>query len=150
MNIPKPVKKVKPTVYELIKTRKKRKKSPRQTLIKACDELWSQCVIKRDLTCRWSGEDTYLSAHHIRSRGHWATRWQIDNGLTLSWRKVHFLQKANPERFQDIVIDVIGDETYQDLKRQSLVVIDLTIADLQDRKEYLQKELAKFKSGDYL
>ena len=140
MKVPKPVKQVK------VK-KPKRKKSARQLLIKTCDDLWSDCVIARDQTCRYSNDDTYLSAHHIRSRGHWATRWLIDNGLTLSWRKVHFLQKANPERFQDMVIEIIGQPFYDEMKKKSQMIVNYSIADLQDIKTYLQKDLKKIESG---
>jgi hypothetical protein len=134
---PKPVKKVK------VK-KPKRKKTSRQTLIKECDDLWSDCVIARDKTCRYSNEDTYLSAHHIRSRGHWATRWLLENGITLSWRKIHFLQKKNPEKFQDMVIEVIGQDYYDEMKRKSAIIVDFSVADLKDIKEDLKIKLLTF------
>ena len=98
---------------------KKTKKTKKQILEAECDKLWSQCIIARDRTCRGSNSSDRLSAHHIRSRTHRSTRWDLDNGLCLSW-KVHFLQKANPERFQDLIINIIGDEKYQALKRKAL------------------------------
>jgi hypothetical protein len=127
--------------------KKKRKKLPKKKLLeKECFELWSKCVIARDITCRASGGDSHLSAHHIRSRSHHSVRFDIDNGLTLSW-KVHFLQKANPERFMDIIIGVIGNEKYEALKRKSLVVVDQTTGDLEYQKEYLIKKLEMIKAG---
>lgn len=125
----------------------KRKKTERQLLVKACDDLWSSCVIARDKTCRYSNEDTYLTAHHIRSCTHWATRWLIDNGLTLSWRRIHFLQKANPEKFQDMVIEIIGQEYYDEMKRKSAVVVDYSVEDLRDMKRLLTEQLIKLKTS---
>ena len=125
---------------------KARKVSKKQKLIKDCDALWSQCIIARDKTCRYYNIDTRLSAHHIRSRTHLATRWDLENGICLSW-KIHFLQKANPEKFQDMVLEIIGDEKYQTLKRKSLCVVDYTIADLEDLKQNLQKRLERIKAG---
>jgi hypothetical protein len=129
------------------KKKTKRKKPERQLLVKSCDDLWSACVIERDKTCRYSNEDTYLTAHHIRSRTHWSTRWSLENGLTLSWRRIHFLQKANPEKFQDMVIEIIGQNYYEEMKKKSLVVVDYSVEDLRDIKLHLQGELIKIKSG---
>jgi len=111
-----------------------------------CDKLWSQCIIARDGTCRGTNSIDRLSAHHIRSRTHRSTRWDLDNGLCLSW-KVHFLQKANPERFQDLIINIIGDKKYQALKRKSLQVVDYSIADLEQIKEDLTNKLKDIKAG---
>ena len=111
-----------------------------------CDKLWSQCVIARDGTCRGTNSSDRLSAHHIRSRTHRSTRWDLDNGLCLSWR-VHFLQEANPERFQDLIINIIGDKKYQALKRKSLQVVDYTTADLEQIKQDLTNKLKDIKAG---
>jgi len=125
---------------------KKKRISPKRKLEMECFSLWSDCIIARDKTCRYTNSDERLSGHHIRSRTHHATRFNLENGICLSW-KVHFLQKANPERFQDMVIEIIGDEKYQALKRMSQVVVDQTVADLQEIKEHLQEQLRKFKTG---
>jgi len=138
---PKPVKQKKVTKKQLADEKKK--------LNKECIALWGKCVIARDKVCRYTNDDTYLSAHHIRSVTHASTRFLLDNGLTLSWRKVHFLQKVNPEKFQDMVIEIIGDEFYQELKRKSQIVIDYTIADLKEIKENLKRQLIKLENGDY-
>jgi hypothetical protein len=139
MQIPKPTKQK--------KVKKKAKKPDRKKLIKECLDLWSDCVIARDKVCRYTGDDTYLSAHHIRSVTHHSTMFDLANGITLSWRKVHFLQKINPERFQDMVIEIIGQEYYDEMKRKSLVGIDYTIADLLEIKEHLQTKLIVIKNG---
>lgn len=129
------------------KTKKKKKRiAPKRKLEMECFSLWADCIIARDKTCRYSNSDERLSAHHIRSRTHHSTRFNLENGICLSW-KVHFLQKANPERFQDMVIEIIGDEKYQALKRMSQVVVDQTAADLQEIKEHLQGELRRIKAG---
>ncbi|MFA5340172.1 MAG: hypothetical protein WC332_00200 [Clostridia bacterium] len=140
--LPKPVK--------TKKVKKKKVKSERQKLIIACDNLWSDCIIARDKTCRYSNSEDRLSAHHIRGKSHYSTRWDLENGLCLSWTKIHFLQKNNPEFFQDKIIEIIGDEKYQQLKTKSLVRVDYSIADLRDIKESLEKKLDDIKRGlDY-
>lgn len=123
------------------------KKLPKKKLLeRECLDLWSKCVRERDKVCRNCGSDEHLSAHHIRSVTHHSTKFNISNGLTLCWRKCHFLQKCNPERFQDMVINIIGDEEYARLKAMSLTDIQKhTVYDLEGIKEYLQDELKRLK-----
>lgn len=46
------------------------------------DKLWSQYIHKRDNHCRFCGRtEGVANAHHIYSRSHLATRWNILNGL---------------------------------------------------------------------
>jgi hypothetical protein len=129
-------------------TRLEKPKKPETTksIDAACLELWSLCVIARDKRCRYSGKEDSLSAHHIRSRGHAATRYDLENGMCLSWTKFHFLQKMNPERFQDGIIDIIGVEEYERLKRKSLMICKRNIGDLRIERERLRRELAALRS----
>ena len=120
-------------------TRKKR-------LNKTCLELWSLCVRGRDRTCRNCNSDHRITAHHIRSVTHAATRFDLENGLTLCW-KCHSLQKYHPERFQDMIIEIIGQDFYEAMKKKSLCVVDHTIADLEDIKAVLDAKLFKIQNG---
>ena len=126
---------------------KKPKKLPKNKLLeKECLNLWSQCIRERDKVCRNCGSDEHLSAHHIRSVTHHSTKYMLANGICLCWRKCHFLQKHHPERFQDMVIEIIGDDEYQRLKRMSLTdIVKHTVYDLEGIKEYLQQELKRLK-----
>jgi len=124
----------------------KKRISPKRKLENDCFTLWSRCIIARDKTCRYSNSDERLSAHHIRSRTHHATRFSLDNGIALSW-KVHFLQKANPERFQDMVIEIIGDDKYQELKTRSKEIVSHTVSDLEEIKRRLTIELRHIQQG---
>jgi hypothetical protein len=140
-------KQVKNTLTETSKRNNNgKKKSNKQKLTAECFDLWGKCIIARDRTCRSSGDDSRLSAHHIRSRTHHSTRFNLQNGICLSW-KVHFLQKANPERFQDMVIEIIGQEEYDRLKKMSLVVVKHTVSDLEQIKFELQAELKRIRNG---
>jgi len=128
----------------------KRKVSKKRQLEKKALDLWSRCVRARDLTCRGCNSDFRLSAHHIRSRTNLSTKYLLDNGICLCW-KCHSLQKFNPERFQDLVIEIIGDDFYKELKRKSLMDIQKhTEYDLEMIIEYLDGELKRIKAGiDY-
>lgn len=125
----------------------KRKVSKKRQLDKKCLDLWSKCVRARDLTCRGCNSDFRLSAHHVRSRTNLSTRYLLDNGICLCW-KCHSLQKFNPERFQDMILEIIGDDTYQELKRKSQMEITKhTEYDLEMIIEYLEGALEDIKSG---
>ncbi len=114
------------------------KKPDRKKLEKELDKLFSKAVIARDGKCKVSGSDYRLSAHHIRSRRHTITRWNLDNGICLSW-KVHSLQKFNPELFHDKIIECIGQEKYDHLKELSNMTYKFSIDELLRIKEQLQE-----------
>jgi hypothetical protein len=134
--IPKPTK--------TVKVKKKHKKSDRQKLQKECNSLWSKCVIVRDRVCRYSNSDYRLSAHHIRSCSNANTEYDLENGITLAW-SVHCLQKFQPEKFQDMVLEIIGQEKYNYLKAKSLIPRKWTVEDLMDKKEELKLKLEELK-----
>ena len=98
------------------------KRSEKKKLEDKADSLWSDLVIARDGKCRSCGAKNNLSAHHIRVRQHKATKYDIDNGLCLDW-KCHSLQKYRPQAFHDLVIDIIGQTAYDELRERSEVNI---------------------------
>ncbi len=118
------------------------------TIDAECRKLWSQCVITRDKACRVTGSGRTLSAHHIRSVGHASTRFDLENGMCLSWRDWHFIQKVSPELFQDGIIDVIGVEKYEELRRKSRQPLKRNIQDYRDERERLTRAL-KALQADY-
>lgn len=121
----------------------KKPKAPSKTSIeKSAYDVWSKCIRAKQRVCRICGSDSGLQAHHIRSRTHAATRFDLANGLCVC-RKCHIIQKFNPELFQDRVIEVVGDREYQRLKRKSLVPYKLGTNDLKDVIDRLKDELKR-------
>lgn len=119
---------------------------------KDCLTLWSLCVRTKDRTCRVCGSDYRLQAHHIRSVTHHATMLDLENGLTLCSR-CHFLQIANPERFMDMILEVIGQKEYDRLKKKSQVIYKYTTAEyklmkvcLKDKLESLEQDYGELKA----
>lgn len=110
---------------------------------KQCLSLWSLCVRTRDKVCRICGSDYRLQGHHIRSRSHKATYLDLDNGLSACAR-CHIIQKFNPEKFQDMVIAVIGDEEYQRLKAKSQNTWKPDVHELLLIKDILKTQLRIF------
>jgi hypothetical protein len=128
---------------------RKAPKAPDKKALEAqCLSLWSLCVRARDRKCRLCGSDGgVLQGHHIRSRSHKATYLDINNGMALCGR-CHIIQKFNPERFQDGIIDAITDEEYQRLKVKSQREWKPTMPWLLEMKDYLKTTL-KALEADY-
>lgn len=121
------------------KVKKVKKVSERKKLDKDCLDLWSDCVIARDKTCRNCNSDERLSGHHIRVKQHQATRYNFEvNGLCLCWR-CHSLQKFQPEKFNDMIIDIIGQEKYDQAKRLSQPSWKWSLDDLRQIKIHLKR-----------
>jgi hypothetical protein len=129
--------------------KKKVKKVSKSKIDEQCLTLWSLCVRAKNKTCRICGSDYRLQAHHIRSRTNQATRFDLENGLSLC-SKCHILQKFSPERFQDKIIEAIGEKEYKRLKRKSLTVMQYkrNFQDLLEIKHYL-KDALKTIQEDY-
>jgi hypothetical protein len=70
----------------------------------------------------------------------------LRNGICLCW-KCHSLQKFNPERFMDLVIEIIGQDEYNALKEISQGNIKVTDADLEDLADALEDTLKDIKDG---
>ena len=122
---------------------KRKPKTDRKKLEAQLDKLFSQAVIARDGKCRISGSDERLTVHHIRSRSHKITRWNLENGICLSW-KVHFLQKANPELFHDKIIECIGQKEYDRLKKLSNMTYKWSLSELERIKEQLLEVINQY------
>jgi hypothetical protein len=114
------------------------KKPNRKQLELQIDRLWAKRIRERDTTCRSCNSDAPgLSAHHIRVRQHTATKFDVQNGILLC-RSCHSLQKFRPEKFHDMIIDIIGQPEYDRLREKSKVVVKLNVQDLIEIKEYLK------------
>jgi hypothetical protein len=136
ISCPKPIKEPK---------KKKRKKKPEhKRLEEQCLVLWALCVKARDRVCRHCNTGSGLQAHHIRSVSHHFTMFDPSNGLTIC-NRLHCQQKFNPEKFQDEIINIIGQPFYEEVKQRSSVVIDYSIEDLREIKERLKNNLKRIK-----
>lgn len=122
-------------------------KTPRKKLEDQLDRLWSKCIKTKQKTCWNCNSDIVLQSHHIRSRGHRATRWDLENGLLLC-RKCHCMQKFNPERFQDSVLEIIGQREYDRMKEKSLKIVKYNMKDLEEVFEFLTEKLRELEA-DY-
>jgi hypothetical protein len=71
----------------------------------------------------------------------------LENGMAICSR-CHCLQKFSPEKFQDKIIEVIGDKEYQRLKVKSQRTWKPLSGDLLMMKDYLKCELKRIEN-DY-
>lgn len=100
-----------------VKTPKK-KVPNKKRLIQECDTLFSQFIRLRDGKCCVCGKsDRPLFCHHIFTRRIYALRWFDKNGVAICWACHRHVAHEHPEKFRDIIIGIIGEETYMDLKR---------------------------------
>ena len=115
-------------------------KPDRKKLDEELLDLWSMATRRRDGKCRNCGNDQRLSGHHIRVKRHTITRYSLENSLTLCW-PCHSLQKLNPERFHDMIIEIIGQKEYDRLKKISNMTYKFSIEELLRIKEQLQEAI---------
>jgi len=113
----------------------------RKNLEKELDKLWHQVVLKRDnYKCKICGSNDRLQTHHLFSRVRKATRWEINNGITLCAGH-HFLAHRDPEKFRRFVIQIIGENEYEDLFLKSMQSKKWTLKDLEIKINELENYL---------
>jgi 5-methylcytosine-specific restriction endonuclease McrA len=75
-------------VKEKVKVKKEKIKKKRaesvSTLTKTADKLWSELIkIQGGNKCAYCGTTEYLNSHHLFTRSRRATRWDLENWITL-------------------------------------------------------------------
>ena len=118
----------------MVKKPKKQSKAKRMSRSKKeADRVWSLAVRERDGNqCQVRGCDatSRVFAHHIFSRRHLATRWDLDNGFTICWGH-HKKGHTDHEWLRDEIIAKIGEDKFRHLKyRSGLITVDLLEEDL--------------------
>jgi len=110
-----------------IRRKKKRKSKIKVKTIKEQTilTLWSKAVkIKYGYKCAYchrTDKEARLNSHHIFSRRHKATKYDLDNGICLCVDHHKFKPFSAHESPEFILwmIDFIGKEKYEDLKRRA-------------------------------
>jgi hypothetical protein len=99
---------------------------------KDLDIIWSRLIRDRDKTCAVCGKHG-IQAHHIFSRSYNSTRWDLDNGIGLCYYHHIYWAHQKYEEFRKFIIDRIGDEKFEELRKHSQQI-------RQMNKEELEKE----------
>ena len=135
-----------------VKARKREKgtrkpKTAKEVLEDDLDELWSKAVKKRDgYKCVRCGKPA-VHAHHIFSRRHKRTRWDVRNGIALCFRDHFYFVKSSEIDDKKEYIELIEKQLreYQStvyyLRRESQSVWKPTMDDLLELKDRLKEEL---------
>ncbi len=124
-------------ILTLFKEKPRKKGSRRRYLIGQLDKITSERVRKRDgYICRKCGRDQVGNHHIFGKAAHPATRWELDNGLSLCFfchRDAH----ASPEDFRRWVLSWMGEAAYEALYVKAQMRTSFKEVDL----EWMLKEL---------
>jgi 5-methylcytosine-specific restriction endonuclease McrA len=115
----------------------------KKKLIKELDKLWGEYVRKRDGSCIVCGSCNHLQAHHIFSRRYFNTRFNIDNGVSLCFAHHHHLAHSLYEEFRDKMIEFIGIDKYESLKKESKEIVKYSSDDLLTLKNKLLQKIGE-------
>ena len=112
---------------------------------KQLDKLWSETVRARDGRCVICGRTEFLNAHHIFGRTASATRWDIENGITLCSKHHTFDNTISPHttrgsrnwwRFIEMYL---GKEKRDEFEKKASKTKRWKRSELQDVKKELKK-----------
>ena len=102
------------------------------------DKLWSTIIHKRDKWCMICGKvDGVLNAHHINSRSHIATRWDVRNGVLLCFWCHQRVHNDPPWGIQQVTIltaSDLFDELYSlahTIKKFDRIFYEVKLVELQ-------------------
>lgn len=112
-------------------------KKLKKALIKQCDRLWKDIILLSEPYCGWCKKPhKFYQAHHIFSRGKWATRYVIINGIKLGQGCHRSAHQENAMDFADFIREKLGDK-YVFLKVRSNGVFKKTVENFQLMKNQL-------------
>lgn len=125
--------------------------NPKKTLRKKLDtkalDLWSK-IIRQKGVCEICGaiktDDLILTAHHIVPRDWSAGRYEIDNGACLCWG-CHSMQKAEPEKFKDMILSTIGSLKLYILQGKYKRIQKISVCELELICENLKAKLKNWR-----
>ena len=130
---------------------KRKKKNPKQKIIKELDKLWS-LKIREKCQCELCGDEGDIKcfdAHHIRRRSNMATRWYINNGACLCKGKCHIfgvhLDTLKAGQLIEKLKRIRGEKWYKELVKKSNEIKKYTLKELENLKEDLKNKLNKLK-----
>ena len=126
-------------IYSEKKEKRKRSKTPKKELMTVLDTAWSEKVreigfCEKCWDSRRIKKVDHLNAHHIFSRKHKATRWDLDNGICLC-AGCHTLNNGSahldPKTFMDWLKEYKDLTTINSLQWRSNTTISYSVGELQ-------------------
>ena len=124
----------------------KKKKASDSWLNKQLDQLWSKCVresVGRCELCGRTSPEVVLHAHHIYSRTHRSTRYDLDNSVCLCMGCHLYTAHKSVQEFADWVYEKLGQEKLDALRKKAHTTVKYTKEDklrmIKDLQETLKK-----------
>ncbi len=126
------------------KIRKVKKKEKKHNsisyLTKQLDNLWSQLVkINYNYTCAYCWKKENLNSHHLFSRSKRATRWDLENGITLCCgchtMSSNFSAHKCPLDFAERIRELKWDDYINELSKKSKEIKQWTSEELLEMIE---------------
>jgi 5-methylcytosine-specific restriction endonuclease McrA len=115
----------------------------RKRLVEELDGLASQlCRLQWHMRCGMCGKDGTQTHHFFTKRAHGSTRWN-DDGLCWLCFGCHIYKvhgKGDTETIRDAIINRIGQERFDALKREAQTIRKYTMDDLRAIKARLIKD----------
>lgn len=125
----------------------KKKHASDSWLNKQLDKLWSE-VVRSKGECELCGRrppEVVLHAHHIFSRRHYSTRWDIRNGLALCNGCHLYKAHKDIQEFSDWVQSKYGVEYIDEIRQKAHSTADYTKEEKLEMIENLKKCLTNIK-----
>ena len=124
----------------------RKKQSERSKKKSLCDTLFSEAVRLRDeSTCRYCGKTTKMAqAHHIFSRNHMSTRYDLDNGVTLCYYCHMMVAHHDGGTFIHWAeYDWLGHAVFEALYQRMRMTVKVTDAWYDEQEARLRAYIAK-------
>lgn len=116
------------------------RKVSRKTLIRQCDSLCKEIVVKRDKHCVTCGVIPFLTPGHLFSRVSHSTRWDLNN-IFCQCQNCNLKHEYDSYPLTKYYIDKFGMESYDALHLKYGKTRPYKAWELVELKESLQKEL---------
>jgi len=94
-----------------------------QSQIKELDKIWYNIIKQRDIYCQKCGSNKALAAHHIFSRTHRSTCWDINNGILLCYPCHIFKAHKDPTEFTIWLEELKGRKFINALRRKKNQIV---------------------------
>ena len=123
---------------------KRRKPNEKQKLIRQCDDLVREIVLRRDnYTCQYSGKKDNLQISHYITRSNLHLRFNLDNLVTLNAGIHLFLFHKKPYIHREFMVKRIGEDKVKKFEMMDKVKCrPLYECEIRIIKQQLLKQLA--------
>lgn len=123
----------------------KKKQESDSWLNKQLDKLWSEAVRSKGYCelCGRKPPEVVLHAHHIYSRTHRSTRYDLDNSVCLCMGCHLYTAHKSVQEFSDWICEKLGSEKLDSLRKKAHTAVKYTKEEKLEMIENLKKMLYK-------